>query len=168
MADSMTDPKRKKMPRPIAVADILANALRGKPLEKRLKEGRIWLIWDDTVGAQIAAKARPASFRSGVLTVMVASAPWMQQLTFLKSGIIEKLNARLGEELVQEIYLRAGKPEALHSTPPQPKKQPRSLSATERLQIAEQTANIDEPGLRSAFARLLARHLTETKPSGDE
>jgi hypothetical protein len=99
---------------------------------------------------------------------MVASAPWMQQLNFLKRGIIEKLNARLGEELVQEIYLRAGKPEVLHSTPPQPKKQPRSLSSSERRQIAEQTAVIDDPGLKTAFADLLARHLSETNSTGDK
>ena len=58
------------------------------------------------------------SFRDGVLTVAVASAPWMQQLTFLKKGMIEKLNERLGRELVRDIYLKAGMPQPLPSPDP--------------------------------------------------
>lgn len=160
--------KRKKMSRPAAVADLLAVTFRGKPVEKRLKEGNIWLVWDAAVGPQIAAKARPAGFRDGVLTVVVASAPWMQQLNFLKKGILEKLNARLGEELVREIYLRAGRPEAPASPPLQPKKKARHLSAIERRRIAEQTAAIEDSALRSAFADLLARHLADSEPAEKE
>src|SRR5512137_1414426 len=102
--------KREKMPRPATLADLLSASFRGTPTERRLKEGNIWLVWDSVVGKQIAGRARPVSFRDGTLTVSVESAPWMQQLTFLKKGIMEKLNARLGEELVQDIYLKAGKP----------------------------------------------------------
>ena len=107
--------KRQRMKRPAPVSELLAAAFHGKPAEKRLKEGKIWLIWDAAVGPQIAGRARPVSFRDGILTVAVASAPWMQQLTFLKTGMIEKLNGRLGCELVREIYLKAGLPE---SSPP--------------------------------------------------
>jgi hypothetical protein len=42
---------RKKMRRPMAVADLLSSAFLGKPAEARLKEGRIWLVWDRAVGA---------------------------------------------------------------------------------------------------------------------
>ncbi len=99
------------MKRPAPVADLMAAIFRGKPAEKRLEEGRIWLVWDAAVGRQIAAKARPVSFRDGTLTVAVVSAPWMQQLTSLKKGILEKLNERLGLEVVRDIYLKAGAPE---------------------------------------------------------
>jgi len=105
--------KRKKMPRPMAISDLLDSAFHGKPAERRLQEGKIWLVWDTAVGRQIAAKARPVSFRDGVLTVAVVSAPWMQQLTFLKKGMIEKINERLCHEMVRDIYLKAGMPPPL-------------------------------------------------------
>ena len=38
------------MRRPVAVADLLSSAFQGKPAEKRLKEGKIWLVWDAAVG----------------------------------------------------------------------------------------------------------------------
>ena len=151
--------KREKMPRPSAVADLLADVFHGTPTEKRLKEGSIWLVWDSAVGKQIAGRARPVSFRDGTLTVAVESAPWMQQLTFLKKGIMEKLNARLGEELVRDIYLKAGKPqrEKPHTSPV--KRCARSLSAAEQQKIAEQTDSVADPELRGALAELLARHM---------
>lgn len=153
------------MKRPLPVADLMAAMFRGKPAEKRLEEGKIWLAWDAAVGAQIAAKARPVSFRDGTLTVAVVSAPWMQQLTFLKKGMMEKLNERLGGDVVRDIYLKAGVPQ-----PPAPRPKPRRnkerpLAGEEKARIAEQSAAIADPELREAVAHLLARHLANMKPS---
>lgn len=151
---------RKKMPRPVAVSELLTASLHGKPAGKRLEEGRIWLVWDAAVGPQIAGKARPVGFRDGVLTVAVTSAPWMQQLAFLKPSMMDKINQRLGRELVRDIYLKAG------TTPlPSPQSQPRStpvrqLTEEEARRIKEQTAAISDPDLREAFTRVLARSLT--------
>lgn len=154
--------KGRRKSHPVAVAGLLDHIFLGKPLEKRLREGKIWQVWDSAVGKQIAVQARPVNFRDGVLTVMVSNAPWMQQLNFMKKGIIEKLNRALGEEMVREIYLRAGRPEALPLEPQLPKRPVRALTAAENAHIADQTADISDPELREAFARLLTRHLSST------
>jgi predicted nucleic acid-binding Zn ribbon protein len=160
--------KRVKMPRPMAVSDLLAAAFHGKPAERRLEEGKIWLAWDAAVGRQIAGKARPVGFRDGILTVAVASAPWMQQLTFLKRGMIERLNERLGRDLVQEIYLKAGRPETPPAAAKQPLPNPRPLLPEEQERIAVQTGSICDPELRESFRNLLIRHLTESSPAEDK
>ncbi|HEY6871423.1 MAG TPA: DUF721 domain-containing protein [Geobacteraceae bacterium] len=155
--------KRERMKRPLPVSELMAPLFRGKPAEKRLEEGRIWLVWDAAVGEQIAAKARPVSFRDGTLTVAVVSAPWMQQLTFLKRDMVEKLNQRLGRELVRDIYLKAGAPEPpLPATKPRRNKE-RPLESAEKLMIAEQSSSIADPELREAVAHLFARHLEKGK-----
>jgi hypothetical protein len=153
--------QREKMRRPLGVADLLNAAYHGTPMEKRLKEGKIWLVWEPAVGRQIANRARPASFRDGTLTVAVSSAPWMQQLNFLKKRIIEKLNAFLGEELVRDIYLKAGKTELVRTETIQVKRTRRPLSAAEMQKIAEQTDSVSDPELREALSELLARHMTK-------
>lgn len=150
----------RKRSHPVAVAGLIDEIFRGKPLEKRLSEGRIWQVWDRAVGSQIAAKARPANFRDGVLTVMVSNAPWMQQLNFLKKGIIEKVNAMLGEEMVREIFLKAGRPQFSAPEPRPPKKPLRPLTAADNDRIALETADIGDAELREAFAHLLAKHLS--------
>ncbi len=157
----MTDKKRKRS-QPTAVASLLGEMFRGKPLEKRLREGKIWMVWDAAVGAQIAAKARPAGFRDGVLTVVVSNAPWMQQLSFLKKGLIDKINATLGEEMVTEIYLRAGRSEQPRQAPVRQKKIARPLTAEEQERIDRETSSISDPELREAFASLLEKHFIDT------
>src|SRR5512136_416980 len=142
--------KREKMPRPAALADLLNASFRGTPTERRLKEGNIWLVWDSVVGKQIAGRARPVSFRDGTLTVAVNSSPWMQQLTFLKKGIMEKLNARLGEALVRDIYLKAGRPEQVVSTAVPAKQGKRPLSPAELQKISQSTAVVNDPALRAS------------------
>lgn len=159
--------KRPRMAKPRAVADLLADALRGKPAERRLREGRIWVHWDEAVGEQIAGQARPAAFRDGVLTVVVASAPWMQELNFLKRSLVEKLNALIGEPVVREIYLKAGKIDA--PPVPEPTQAPpaRELTPAERDHVAAETAAIDDPELRASLARLMSRHIASTPAKND-
>lgn len=157
----MTD-TRKRMPRPAPVADLLAAVFRGTPAEHRLREAVIWQVWDAAVGEQIARRARPVAIRDGLLTVAVSNAPWMQQLTYLKKRIIDALNAAVGEELVRDILLKAGRlEEAPQPQPHQPRKRP--LSAAERQQVADQAAAVADPELREAFERLMARHLSDTE-----
>jgi len=65
--------KRPRMKRPAPLSDLLAAAFAGKPTAKRLEEVKIWEVWDEAVGIQVAGRARPAALRDGVLTVTVSS-----------------------------------------------------------------------------------------------
>lgn len=152
------------MLRPASVTDILAEAFHGTPTEKRLKEGKIWMVWESSVGRQIATRARPMGFRDGTLTVAVSSAPWMQQLTFLKKGIMEKLNAQLGEEMVREIYLKAGTADPVKAEAPTEKRPVKPLSVKDLQMIAEKIDPVADPELRKALEELLQKHL-ETRQS---
>jgi hypothetical protein len=152
--------KRAKLPHPAAISDLLTTTFSGTPAGKRLKEGKVWLVWDTAVGKQIADRARPVGFRDGTLAVAVSSAPWMQQLNFLKKGIMEKLNSMLGEELVTDIYLKAGRTERRDKKEEtQSKSHTRALTTVEQERIWERTASVSDPELRKTLADLLARHL---------
>jgi hypothetical protein len=148
--------KRPKMHRPAAVSDLLGAVLRGTPVEKRLHEGRIWQFWEQAVGSRIASHAVPAAFRDGTLTLTVDSAPWMQQLTYLKQELIAKLNGELGEELVSEIYMKAGRVSVPAPATPWVQKR-RQLSADELRWISEQSQSVADPDLRAVFERLIKR-----------
>lgn len=129
-------------------------------MEKRLEEAGIWRVWDETVGPQIATKARPSRFQDGVLTVRVTSAPWMQQLNFMKRDIAQRLNDRLGKDLVREIFLKAGRPATVEQPVTTKKPEKRTLSAEEKESITAAVAAIDNPELRRVFADLLEKHVS--------
>lgn len=150
--------KRKKMHRPAPITALLSGVFQGEPLQERLKEGKIWLIWDATVGEQIANRAQPASIRNGVLTVVVASSAWMQQLNFLKTGIREKLNSAIGEELVKDIYLKGGLPCRTAAPLRGETVKARELTAIDRAWIDKQLADVGETELQESLRHLLEKH----------
>ncbi len=153
---------RKNRPKgyPTRVASLMTNTLHGQTMGRIFGEVEIWRIWNQTVGDQIAAKAQPSRYSNGVLTVNVVSAPWMQQLTFMKRDIIQRLNDRIGKELVREIYLKAGRPPAAEPAPQREKPAKRALSQIERDAIAAAVAQVGNAELRQAFAELMAEHLS--------
>lgn len=150
------------MPHPLEVSALLASVFGNKPAGRLLKEIVIWQVWDEVVGPQVARRARPSAIRDGVLTVTVASGPWLQQLTFLKEELIERLNQKVGEALVREIYLKAGNPQRTQrpATPDLPPERP--LTDGEKEAVVRQTAAIKDEELRSLVAGLLMRHIAAT------
>jgi len=96
------------MRRAARAGDLLNSLLAGWGLDERLSQYRAMLIWDEVVGPQIAAHARPLRIRDDILEVGVDQPTWMQQLQLLKPQILAKLNARLGGACLREIFLKRG------------------------------------------------------------
>lgn len=76
-----------------------------KSLESSFKdEGhRIWEIWDDAVGPELARRVQPHKFKNGKLTVAVEGSAWLQQIVFLAPKIIETVNARLENPAIKTL-----------------------------------------------------------------
>ena len=117
-----------KDPKPIR--SILENALRGLEIDAHLKTYSIWGAWKEIVGESVALHARPHAIRNRILFVHVSHPTWVQQLQFLKSALIDKINAFLGEPLVRDIRFHLGKIESEAS--PRQKKRDVAVSETGR------------------------------------
>ncbi|HWI40739.1 MAG TPA: DUF721 domain-containing protein [Verrucomicrobiae bacterium] len=141
--------------KPVAVSDLLLEAFRGKPLEKRLKEARVWGLWEQAVGPQVARQARPVKFGDGILTVAVATSPWMHQLSLLKPEIVSRINEAAGETVVGDLFLKHGimKKEA---APVQAARKRKELSPIQRRSISDCAAVIGDPDLRRRVASCIA------------
>jgi hypothetical protein len=151
--------KRARMRFPLPLSEVVRAELNTLGLSERLREAEIWRLWPEIVGPAIAFRATPLRIIRGVLTVAVSSGPWKQELAFLKMTMIEKLNNRLGGEVVRDIVLRSGQVarESLEilmpsEEAPLKKKQltPRQLSF-----IDDQSAAISDVETREAFAALM-------------
>lgn len=151
------------MPFPQPLPGLIQESLRGLGLAERLREAEIWRIWSDVVGATVASRAQPLRIINGTLTVAVTSAPWIQELRFMTGMMKEKLNSRLGGEVVREIVLKAGKiqktvDDAEPEMPP-----PKPLTAAQLILIEEQSSAISDPEARRAFAELMKTSLERSK-----
>jgi predicted nucleic acid-binding Zn ribbon protein len=102
------DNHRKKSNKSIHIGSVLTHVI--KTLRPEADGGlvQVWQLWDDAVGRVIAENARPAAFKGKLLLVHVSSSPWIHQLQFLKKDIIQKLNAALAQDLVEDIKFKIG------------------------------------------------------------
>jgi len=96
------------MDKPAPLGTILQQAIEAAKIDVDLDAYRIWQQWKDVVGPAIAENTRPEAIKGKLLVVHVSSAPWMQQLQFLKPELIEKLNETIGKEVVGDIRFKIG------------------------------------------------------------
>jgi hypothetical protein len=144
-------------PRPLS--GVVQESLTGLGLAERLREAEIWRIWPDVVGAAIAGRAQPLRIIKGTLTVAVSSAPWMQELRFMTGMMKEKLNSRLGGEVVKEIVLKAGKVDLPAVETPEIPVEAIPLTPQQSAWIEEQSSHIEDPETRLAFIELMKTSL---------
>jgi len=146
------------------LAEILEKSLKRLDLAGRLTEHGVWPIWNETVGATIARNAQPEKIRNGTLFVKVSGSTWMQQLQYMKEMISEKLNQRMGKEVVKNIFFVVGK---VNYKEPQP-----TVPPTTGHHYPHADAKLDEkllrcitdPAIRQSLQRLYAALSRRRKP----
>ncbi len=97
------------MKKPQPIYSILEKTLKALEIDVPLKSYSIWGAWKEIVGDSVALQTQPRSVRNRILFVDVSHPTWIQQLQFLKSTLLEKINAFLGEPYIQDIRFRLGK-----------------------------------------------------------
>jgi hypothetical protein len=137
---------------------VLEKSLKRLDLAGRLDEYGVWPVWNDTVGTTIARNAQPEKIRNGTLFVKVSSPVWMQQLQYMKELIAEKLNQRLGSELIKNIFFVIGR---LETEIVEAKAKERATSAEPPVVPKLDDGflgSIEDPDIRQTFKKLLASY----------
>jgi len=158
----MAAEKRPKMKRPMPISDLLESAFSGKPVQKRLRDIKVWQVWEEAVGAQIASKAYPAAIRDGVLTLRVKGSAWMQQLSLMKHEIISHLNSAIGELVVSDLLFKQGTINKLKEDLPETAPVKRQLTKREKESLEEDVSQLKEQELREAFITLFSSQLADS------
>ena len=141
----------------------MQDSLAGSSLADRLREAEIWRVWPEVVGAALACRAQPLRIINGTLTVAVSSAPWMQELRFMTAMMREKLNLRLGAEVVRDIVLKAGRVDQTAAEVPDVVSAPRQLTSQQKSMIEEQSALITDQETRQAFVNLMQTSMEQQR-----
>jgi predicted nucleic acid-binding Zn ribbon protein len=89
--------------RPEPIGKILKKSLKGLHIDRRIKEESIVLNWSRLVGERIASRANPLKIRDSILFVRVESAPWRNELFFMKRKIMEELNQSVKDNVIRDI-----------------------------------------------------------------
>jgi predicted nucleic acid-binding Zn ribbon protein len=64
--------------------------------------------WQQLVGPDIAAHAKPVSLRRGQLVLVVDHPAWASQLRFMTGDLMTRITESTGSGDVREIHIRVG------------------------------------------------------------
>lgn len=89
-----------------AIKSAVEKMLKDLHLGKTLLQYKVMEEWGTLVGERIARVTNPERVIDGKLVVKVRSSAWRNELTFMKSEIIKKINETLKEEIITDIIFK--------------------------------------------------------------
>jgi predicted nucleic acid-binding Zn ribbon protein len=97
-------------PQPLGAA--IRRLLAEQGWQQQAAIGAAFGRWEQIVGAELAAHARPDRLADGELVVLADSTAWATQLRLLAATLVRRLNAELGDGTVRRVRVRgpAGPP----------------------------------------------------------
>lgn len=114
--------------------------------------------WRRVVGPKIAARTRVGRLRGGTLTVYAASSAWCNELSFLRTDIVARLQ-RAGFE-VTDLHVRVA---SFDRPPTADAEAPALVRAPLPPELEARLALIDDPVLREAVAEAAALSLGRSR-----
>jgi hypothetical protein len=148
---------------PRAGASLVDNLFVRVGLDTQAREYRAMHAWVRMAGPRLARNTRPERVMRDVLIVRVATAPWANELSYLRSSLLEKLQSTPGAQWIKELRFTIGPLEGLPSwdddpaepRPPQP--DPGPPPPVDAGKVAGALMQVTDPELRAALAELFAR-----------
>lgn len=92
-----------KKPQP--VGDLVRELLRLRGLETPLLQHRLLEAWDRVGGPVIARYTKEKSIKNQTLLVKIDNPSLRQDLSMMRSQLVQKLNAEVGAQIITEIKL---------------------------------------------------------------
>lgn len=128
---------------------------------KYIMLGRLVTNWEDIVGADMAARTRPAKLRyykarkqgekAGASLDIGCAGADATILHYRKDLILERINAIFGERWITAIRFV---PEAANAAAPPPPQTRKTLTETEKEHLSRLLANVDDPDLHEKLQSL--------------
>ncbi len=85
------------------IGNILSQYLKNLGLEQSIKRHKALLLWPEIVGPAIADITKPQRVSNKILFVQVNNMTWRNELIYYKDEMIQKINTKMGEHIIEEI-----------------------------------------------------------------
>lgn len=91
------------------IKGILAKALAGKGIDKKIERYEFVLNWDKIVGSKLAEVTKPDYISRKTLIVRVLHPVWAQECSFMKTSLLQRLAPYLKRgDVVEDMIFRVG------------------------------------------------------------
>jgi len=142
----------------------LTSVLRDLAGTQPKAHAELWARWGAVVGPEMYRRSFPVGLRGTTLIIGVSSSSWLQELSFLKTAMIDRIAEEIGPGVVSEITLvldpaLAAEDAARSPQAPPPPRQAPPLAPELRADLDQ----IADPELRAALERAIGASQTDDK-----
>ena len=157
---------RKRRTNLLKMGDFLPKVLRKKKILLDMLDHNILETWRTAVGPQISAQTIPFKFKNNTLFVNVSTPAWMQQLSFLKQEIMDKVNDEWKKKEIKNIYFTIGNVPQITPTrqadPPIDFNQ-RLLKERDKRIIKEHLSQVGDKELKGILKRVMTKEIIKRR-----
>ena len=143
---------------PLRINSVLKPLLKRYGLETQMQIYTLIDQWETFVGYQIASHTLPYQLKFKKLFLYVDSSAWMNQLSFLKQELQDKINKVAGEPWVKEIIFKIGSVEknreALGEASEAGPANQKTLSQEERSLIEKYVGSLEQEELKDQLRKV--------------
>jgi predicted nucleic acid-binding Zn ribbon protein len=86
------------------IDEAIKRTLQAAGIAEKVDRHKAVAFWAEIVGPKLAAKTTALRVEKDILKVRVASAPWRNELVFMKEDILKKIAERIGKGKINDIY----------------------------------------------------------------
>lgn len=86
--------------------EAIAQLIKSYRMDDKMLELKLADMWRELMGKMIASKTTGVIYKNRILSIQVNSAPLRNELMMIRSEIMERLNEKLGVNLIDEIQIR--------------------------------------------------------------
>lgn len=97
-----------RIPPPKSMGNVLSQLLAKRGYAQVQAAASCEAAWRQAVGEKIAASTRSGNVRRGVLEVVVRNSAVLQELAFVKAGVVKKLAQLIPEHQIRDVRFRIG------------------------------------------------------------
>jgi len=88
------------------INEVINNYLKEFDIEDKIKEVRLIRSWEQIVGKLISRKTQKVFIKDRKLFVYMSSSIARNELLMLKDSLIQELNKKAGDQVIDDIVLR--------------------------------------------------------------
>ncbi|MEY3398284.1 MAG: hypothetical protein RL220_878 [Bacteroidota bacterium] len=88
-----------------SLGKIIRNLMKENGMEDRYIQARIESCYAEAMGPVIAKRTRRLAYKQKKLIIYLESGVLKEEFSYARSSIVELLNEKLGENLIQEVEI---------------------------------------------------------------
>lgn len=89
-----------------SLGDVIKRLVNSPQWKNKITQHRLQDEWGKLMGATVVSRTRSLFFKDGKLYITFNSASLKQEIFYSKDLLTEKLNERLGENVVTEVIIK--------------------------------------------------------------